>query len=158
AARAAKTGLTLADEEGALASLYDALGIAESYTGDFAAAREHLERATRIHGQAGAARRQARSMSYLALADYRAGDTLRAARGFKRAMELAVNCGAADLVSYAAQNLGSVCHQLGDYGAALASYQQALEVAQVVGDRHVEVMLSGNLAKLYVDIGLDERA
>ncbi|HZO13659.1 MAG TPA: sigma 54-interacting transcriptional regulator, partial [Polyangiaceae bacterium] len=154
----ARRGLARAQSMAVRADLHDALGVAESYLGELSDARRHLDTAARLHRDAGQLRAQARSASYRALCDYRAGDTLSASEGFRQAMELAQRAGASDLVNYAAQNLASVSHQLGDLGAALTTYEHALEMARLSRDPHLEIMLSGNMAKLYADIGLTDRA
>ena len=162
ALEAAERGLELAGREPASAALradlHDDLGVAASYRGDLAAARDHLARAAKGHGEVGRVRAAARSASYRALADYRAGDTAAAADGYREALVLAERCGAADLIVYAAQNLGAATHQRGDLGEAAASYERGLALAVALGDAATEATLRTNLAKLYGDLGLLDRA
>ena len=162
ASQAAERGLDLAERgsaESALrADLHDDLGVAASYRGDLTGAREHLAQAAKGHREAGRVRAAARSASYRALADYRAGDTAAAADGYREALVLAERCGAADLIVYAAQNLGVATHQRGDLGEAAASYERGLALSVALGDTATEATLRTNLAKLYGDLGLLDRA
>ncbi|MEZ4438675.1 MAG: sigma 54-interacting transcriptional regulator [Polyangiaceae bacterium] len=158
AVAAAEAGLALATSEDLRADLHDDLGVAASYLGESAKAREHLAAAAELHEAGGRPRAQARSASYRALVDFRAGDADAAARGYREALELAEAAGAADLVVYAAQNLGVALHQQGDFGAAVESYERGLRLAAALADAATEATLRCNLANLYGDLGLFDRA
>ena len=162
AAQAAERALALVQERSGVddlrADLHDDLGVAASYRGDLASAREHLDEAARAHRAAGRMRAAARAASYRALADYRAGDTAAAVEGYREALALAERCGATDLIVYAAQNLGAATHQRGDLGEAATSYERGLALASALGDQATEATLRTNLAKLLGDLGLFERA
>jgi transcriptional regulator with GAF, ATPase, and Fis domain/tetratricopeptide (TPR) repeat protein len=158
AARVAREALAGGAEEPVRADLHDDLGVALGYLGRLDDARRHLRDAHALHERLGRLRALGRSASYRALVDYRAGDTHAAARGFRHALELAERCGGVDMIMYAAQNLGVVSHQHGHLGQALDAYLRTLRMAIVMAETAAEVTVRGNLAKLYVDIGLFERA
>ncbi len=158
AERVAADGLALEPNPAIEAALLDDIGLSASYRGLREKAHAALERAARLHLECGHPRGQARSASYRALAEYRAGDTSAAAVGFASALKLAEHCGATDLIVYAAQNLAVSAHQAGDLGQALDSYERAIGMAVALGDRNTEAVVRVNLAKLFGDLGLLDRA
>ncbi len=154
----AREGARIARDASVVADLLDSAGVALAYAGDTREARSALRRAAAMHASQGRRRAEARSVAYAALCDYRAGDAPAALAGFDRSRRLAERVGASDLATYGAQNEGSAAHQLGELGRALSAYGAALRLARALGDRAAELGASANLAKLYADLGLFERA
>ena len=140
------------------AALDDAVGVAASYLGDNAEAARRLTTAAELHAQASTPAAQFRSASYRGLAAYRSGDSTRAAGAFRDALHVAERHQLFDKLAYAALNLAAASHQNGDWGEALASYERGLHVANALGQTDTEVQVRFNLAKLYIDIGMVERA
>ncbi len=140
------------------ADLCEALGIASTYLGAFGVARDHLLRAAAIHERSGDPRARIHSASLRALNEYRAGDARAAAAGYRNALALSQEHGRADHVATSALNLGTASQLLGEWGEALSSYELGLRMATAVAQRNADANLRFNLAKLYVDVGLFERA
>lgn len=152
---AARQALSLSPSATLAARLHDTLGVAESYLGHTSEAREHLKESSRLHSSK---RALARSASYRALVEYRAGNISGAARGYLEGYRLANQCGATDLIFYSIQNAATASHQRGDLGRALSAYRQALDMARALNNHAASRSIQANLAKLYVDCGLFERA
>jgi transcriptional regulator with GAF, ATPase, and Fis domain len=150
----------LADCENASvkADLYADLGLAATYLGDTDAAREHYKTAAMLHEQTNNPQGQILSVDRQAFNEYRAGHTAAAANGYRQALELAERFGTSHQIARAVHNYATACHQKGDLGEALAAYVRALRATVALGRTTTEVTLRYNLAKLYADIGLFERA
>ncbi len=151
-------GLARAGSEEVRADLLESAAVARSFLGDADGARGHLDEAGPIWQRMDDPRRVARSMGSRALVEYRAGDLDAAARGYRLAVDTAQTHGLTDLVATAALNLGTLCHQQGDWAAAMASYERGMRMAVALGQAGTETVLRFNLAKLYGDVGLFERA
>jgi transcriptional regulator with GAF, ATPase, and Fis domain len=143
---------------GASAELHEDIGVALSYLGRDAGAREHLAAAERLAVGQGEPRAQVRTLSYRGILEYRVGDVRAAAGQYARALEVAERHGLVDQAASAALNLGTAQQRRGDWGAALESYERGLELAIAVGKLRTEVALHFDLAQLCCDIGRFERA
>ena len=155
---AARRGLSLDPGEATQGQLSSDLGIALGYAGEPAGARENLERATEIFSRLGRGRDEVRARIQHAIVVYRGGDATDAALRFESALERAEALDLPDLMVTAATNLGAARHQLGDLAAALDAYGRGLAAARAIGSVPNVVSVSTNLAKLYLDVGLFERA
>ncbi len=142
----------------AWASLQEVAGLALSYLGQASLARQRLQAASERLAPLGQPRDAIRMLGNLALVAYRSGDLPGAARDYEHALALAEEHGFADQVANAALNHGTLAHQLGALGPALRSYERGLRMAIALGRQSTETTLCFNLAKLYVDVGLFDRA
>ena len=141
-----------------LARLHEDIGVAKSYRGEHAAAAEHLGRATALHEEGGDTRARVRTLSYAAINAYRAGDLGTAKAGHRRALRCAEEAGHSDQIAPVALNLGAACQKSGDWGDALRCYERARETAMALDQAGTHATARFNLAKLYADIGVFDRA
>jgi transcriptional regulator with GAF, ATPase, and Fis domain/serine/threonine protein kinase/lipopolysaccharide biosynthesis regulator YciM len=155
---ACEEGLAGASAEAVRADLLESAAVARSFLGDAEGARGHLDEAGPIWQRMDDPRRVARSWGSRALVEYRAGQLDAAAEGYRLALETAEAHGLTDLIATAALNLGTLCHQRGDWTAAMGSYERGMRVAVALGQAGTETVLRFNLAKLYADVGLFDRA
>ncbi len=155
---ASEEGLASASSEAVRADLLESAAVARSFLGDAEGARGHLDEAGPIWQRMDDPRRVARSLGSRALVEYRAGELDAAAQGYRLALETAEAHGLTDLVATAALNLGTLCHQQGDWTAAMGSYERGMRMAVALGQAGTETVLRFNLAKLYADVGLFDRA
>jgi serine/threonine-protein kinase PknK len=160
-----REALTLAEE--ALAAEPDAVlradllqtaGAAAGFLGQVDLARQRLEEAAGLLSSVAHPRRLVRALGSRGLVEYQTGELGAAAGHFRQALELAESHELVDQVATAALNLGTVCHQRGDYASALSAYQRGMIVAGALGQASTEAVLRFDLAKLYADLGLFERA
>ena len=145
-------------DPGAWASLQEVAGLALSYLGEASLARQRLQAAAARLAPLGRPRDTIRMLGNLALVAYRSGDLPGAARDYEQALALAEQHSFADQVANAALNHGTLAHQLGSLGPALRSYERGLRMATALGRQSTKTTLCFNLAKVYVDIGLFDRA
>ncbi|MFW5740587.1 MAG: protein kinase domain-containing protein, partial [Myxococcota bacterium] len=161
AARTCEVALEALPAEAATEVRVDLLqtgAVARSYLGELAGAREWFRAAMPLLDRVDDPRRRVRVLGGRALVEYRAGNLDAAAEGYRAALETADRHGLSDLVVTAALNDGTLCHQRGDWGSAMSSYERGMRLAIALGQRGTEVTLRFNLAKLFADIGLFDRA
>ena len=139
------------------ARLHEDLGVAATYLGDGAAARQHFASATRLVPDADA-RTRIRIASYQGIAAFREGDSQSAAACYRQALALAEQYALDDQLPTVLLNVGTAAQLAGDLGEALASYERGLLLAEAIGKRSTELTLRFNLANLHVVIGLADRA
>lgn len=160
AAALARARAALAHARGAVrVRLLQDAGVAAGYLGDTETALAQLDEAVRAHGlQAQSPRSFARCLIYRGIAAFQAGRWQRAAADYQRAFEVADEHHLSDLVVNALTNLGTVRQQQGQWGAAQSDYGRALRMAHSLQRLGSARTLRSNLASLYVQIGLFERA
>ncbi|MBN1609333.1 MAG: sigma 54-interacting transcriptional regulator [Polyangiaceae bacterium] len=158
AAEVASLGLETAGEPRARAMLLQTLGISHSFLGEPELALRKLEEASELVRASDCPRQIIRLNGARAIVAYELGDLIQAAQHHAEALALAERHGLFDQVATALLNLGTVRHQQGDWGAALACYERGQRLALGLGQARTLALLRFNLAKLYVDLWLVERA
>ena len=140
------------------ADLLEAAAIAHSYLGELPEAKQRLDEAAGILAELDDPRRQIRAHGSRGLVAYQMGNLGAARDDYGRALELAERASLSDQLATAALNLGTVCHQSGQWAEALACYERGMRMAVALGQVSTEALLRFNLAKLFADLGLPERA
>lgn len=140
------------------ADLLETAAVASSFLGDTRTARARFGESLALVETLQDPRRLIRSHGSRALVEFHAGNLEQAARGYAAALQVAERHGLNDQVATAALNLGTLCHQRGDWATAMSSYERGMRMAVALGQRGTQVALRFNLAKLYADIGLFDRA
>lgn len=157
--RAAEHLSGLGPEHPARAWLASAKGLASTYLGALDDAEGELEAALGALPATGdTGRAAARIHSYRAILAFRRGDLPRAASAYGAAVGAAERQSLDDMLPTLLLNLATARHQLGDWGDALQGYRRAHRLARGLGKRRAQVILELNLATLYADIGLSDRA
>lgn len=133
-------------------------GLSAGYLGEIEEATADLLYTLEHHRGLNDVRAQLRVHSYLAILAYRKGDLVAAAEGYATARELAESADLDDQAASAWLNLGTVTQEQGDWGGALDAYERGLELAVALGNTGAEATLRFNVANLFSEIGLVERA
>lgn len=158
AANTALLGLAVASDPRARAMLLQTLGLAHSFLGDPQGALQKLEEAAELVAASDCPRQIVRLCGARAIVAYELGDLSEAARHHAEAVALAERQGLYDQLATALLNLGTVRHQQGDWGAALSCYERGQRLALALGQARTLALLRFDLAKLYLDLWLVERA
>ncbi len=134
------------------------LGIAATYLGETALAKRELNHVAEHLDEAEHPRDAARVRSYLAIVAFRSGELAVAATHYARALHVAEHAQLSDMLPTLVLNLGTARHQLGDWGQAITLYEKGHRVARALGKTHAQAILELNLANLFADVGLIDRA
>ncbi len=132
--------------------------VAASYLNDVLASRQHISRAASLAAQIRDDRLSIRVHGTRGLIEYNAGALEAATRSYATALAIAQRSRHADLAATAALNLGTACHQAGRWHEAVQAYERGMRLAVALGQRSTEAILRFDLARLYLDIGLFDRA
>jgi len=154
----AERSLKVTVEPAAYGNALITAGVAASLIGSSTRGRKQLDEAIATARQLGDPRLLVRAHGSRALIAYDAGELSSATADYRAAFELAEQYGLSDQAATAALNLGTACHQAGKWDAALSSYEQGMRLAAALGQLTTEATLRFDLAKLFVDLGLFERA
>ncbi len=146
-----------AGDSAVAAELRSALGVAATYLGQSERAEAELERAA-ADADALDPRDAARAHSYLAILAFRRGAVEAAAEHHAEALSVAERHDLTDMIPTLVLNHGTARQQLGRWGDAIAAYERGHRLATAVGKAQAAAILQLNLANLYADIGLTERA
>lgn len=150
--------LSLTDDPGVCALLHEDVGVAASYLGAADEAQGHFDEAMRLHARTERPRAKFRVLTYQAIEAFRRGRVESAIARYQEALKIAEAQGLSDLLANAALNVGTACQQYGDWGPALSSYERGLRIAVALGSVLTEITLRFNVANLYAEMGLFERA
>lgn len=150
--------LSLTDDPGICALLHEDIGVAASYLGASDEARTRFAEAIRLHAKTARPRAKIRVLTYQAIDAFRRGRLDDAVTRYQEALKIAESHGMSDLLASAALNMGTACQQYGDWGPALSSYERGLRIAMALGSTSTEITLNFNVANLYAEIGLFDRA
>ena len=131
ALRAYRALLPMADrDEGARATILQALALVETNTGDYQSAVRDATAASAIHAKKGDDRRQARALNTAGLASLYAGQYDAAARWLTRAIELSTAAHDEEGRAEQLTNLANVAFFTGRYTDASRLYAQALDLTR----------------------------
>lgn len=158
AAELATGHLASAVDDDAAIELSAGLGVAATYLGESELAEQHLRRAATRFSEERHPRDAARARSYLAILAFRSGDVETAASEYERALDIAERREQSDMLPTLVLNLGTARQQLGAWGEAISLYERGHRVAVALGKIHARALLELNLANLFADIGLADRA
>lgn len=159
AAVAAREGIEKAGQEkNAAAPFYAAMGIAQTYTGNYDSAIETLESAFDMFRGSGDIQRQVLVLSSIGVACQHRGDGERALAQYGKAFELAGEIGDLRAQATLSMNIASVHHQRGNYGPAIGEYRQALRLAREIGADADIARIENNLGNLLVYLGCSVEA
>jgi transcriptional regulator with GAF, ATPase, and Fis domain/tetratricopeptide (TPR) repeat protein len=148
-----------ADRSAAIAlELASGLGIAATFLGDTGLAQSELTHVAEHLSEARHPRDAARVRSYLAILAFRSGDFSTAAAHYTDALDIAERAELTDMLPTLVLNLGTARQQLGDWGDAISLYERGHRVATALGKAHAQAILQLNLANLFADVGLADRA
>ena len=140
------------------ADIQETAAVAYGCLGDFAEARSRLGDASALLSRVDDPRRLVRAHGSRALIEYRAGNLSEAADGYRAALQVAERHGLSDQIGTAALNYATLAHQRAEFASALSSYERGMRWAVALGQTSTETVLQFNLAKLYADLGLFDRA
>jgi predicted ATPase/DNA-binding SARP family transcriptional activator/Tfp pilus assembly protein PilF len=134
------------------------LGILNLRLGDYAEARNRLDKALDIARQLNERAFEGRWLGYLGALAFHVGDLDEARARYQEALAVVLELGDRRHTGVWVGNLGMVAAQLGDYPEARARYLEALALAREVGDRRFEGFWVGNLADVASQLGDYEEA
>ena len=132
--------------------------VAASYLHDVLSSRQHMALAASLAEQVRDDRLSIRLHGSRGLIEFNAGALEAAIESYRGALETAQRSRHADLAATAALNLGTACHQAGRWNEAVQAYERGMRLAVALGQRSTEAVLRFDLVRLYLDIGLFDRA
>lgn len=140
------------------AELYYSRGLAHSARGQFAQAREDLERSLSLYDDLEMALKSAYPLNGLGVIEFQQGHLQEAIDAFTRAYEVAKREGDVRLTMNFAMNIGTIFHQRCQFGQAQDFYEKALVAAQRMQHGGEEAKVIANLGYLYLQYGDFARA
>jgi len=150
----ARDALLAADDSDCAAEAEALLSEIHWYRGDRARAKEHLDRAVRLVGDAEPSHSKARVLARLARWRMLAGDYPGSIAVGREAQALAEQLGLETLVADTLNSIGSARVRSGD-AAGIGDVERAIELAP---NTHTAVVARNNLSALYADLGDTERS
>jgi predicted ATPase/class 3 adenylate cyclase len=130
----------------------------ESFMGQYAEARSHLEESLAIAGEIGEDNLAASSTTTLALATLGQGDRVAARRRFEEAIVQSQKAGNKRELSVSLNGLAQLERMEGALDTAEARYQQSLALVRELGDRETGAVVMLNLAIVAIGRGSNTRA